>query len=75
VGSLGFIALFMFGGGSMVTIDTGVQGKPGIAVEENISLRGRGRRASLRHVFARQDSPQGRQGSSGMVGCGEPARS
>jgi hypothetical protein len=25
-------------------------------------LRGRGRRASLRHVFARQDSPQGRQG-------------
>src|SRR5271156_2609708 len=39
------------------------------------SLRGRGRGASLRHVFARQDSPQGRQGSSGMVGCGEPARS
>src|SRR5208283_1475270 len=38
------------------------------------SLRGRGRGASLRHVFALQDSPQGRQGTSRMVGCRKPAR-
>ena len=39
------------------------------------ALRGRGRSANLRHVFALQDSPQGRQGPSGMVGCRKSARS
>ena len=39
------------------------------------ALRGRGRSANLRHVFALQDLPQGRQGPSGMVGCRKSARS
>jgi hypothetical protein len=38
-------------------------------------LRCHWRGASLRHVFALQDSPQGRQGTSRVVGCRKPAGS